>query len=188
MNSERDPIRTGIIVSVVGGVILSVVIWLVGFLPTLWGGVKSAMLWVVGLLLFKIPIPVWLFIPLIVAVGTAVFLVASRFRKPREPTKRDYKKDEFSGVVWRWNFKSNGQIDDLACFCPQDDTQLVFTMHAPYESTFRCETCGTAYGSYLGMDVDITPQIKRQMQRKIRSGEWRKVVAIEAGVAVHPDD
>lgn len=190
MYSERHPIRTGIFVSVGSGLILAGVIWLTGFLPLLWGVVKATTLWVVALLLFKIPIPVWLFIPLMVATVPTVVLVASRFRKPRGPIYLDYKEDEFSSVIWRWSYMSNGKIDHVWCFCPADDTMLVFKLprYVNTAPTIECETCGTVYIRYDGSQENLISAIKRQIDRKIRSGEWRKVVAREAGAAVHPDD
>ena len=81
---------------------------------------------------------------------------------------------------------SNGMIDDAWCFCPVDDTMLVFKL--PFNITevasIRCETCGTVYGHYESSREELISTIKRQIDRKIRSGEWREVVAREAGAAM----
>ena len=78
----------------------------------------------------------------------------------------------------------------MACFCPQDDTQLIFKLPGVVDTlaTIECESCGKIYGHYDGSQQNLISAIKRQIDRKIRSGEWREVVAKGAGAAAHPDD
>lgn len=47
-------------VTVVGGLILSFILWFVGYLPTVWEGLKKLVSWFWGMSVFSIVIPAWL--------------------------------------------------------------------------------------------------------------------------------
>src|ERR1041385_5919055 len=61
-----------------------------------------------------------------IAAVLIVVLVLVASRSPREPTFRDYTKDSFFGLTWRWRY-GPGEPIQAGCFCPQCDRQLVAT-------------------------------------------------------------
>lgn len=86
--------------------------------------------------------------------------------------RKRYREDHFLGLRWRWRWR-RGRPVDIWCYCPDDDTQLVFRYsQADNEVTFQCETCGRRYGSFAGDYSYVRGLIRRQIDRKLRSGEW----------------
>lgn len=88
----------------------------------------------------------------------------------------DYTEDHFHGVVWRWNYPLFGNIpQDIWCYCPFHDLQLVYR----YESNntlLYCEDCKRDLCSMQGDKDDVIAQISRQIDKKIRTNEWRLVL------------
>ena len=98
------------------------------------------------------------------------------------PAFQNYTEDSFDGVRWRWSWRGN-QVDNLCCFCPRCDAQVVY--REGYEETeFICERCpsdGTldSFGS-LGRVVTTVPgggreyafaRARREIDRRIRAGQ-----------------
>jgi hypothetical protein len=87
-------------------------------------------------------------------------------------------------VLWRWRFISNNPTG-LTPYCPTCDSQLVFDIE--YSSTYPvtvqstvliCERCNRNHpvlredGTYEG----IVKRVSREIDRLIRTGEWRRHV------------
>ena len=89
------------------------------------------------------------------------------------PAWRRYREDHFLGMRWRWDYK-NSQPQNVRCYCPEDDTQLTYHYsQTDNEVIFRCETCERIYGSFAGDVSYVRGVIRRQIQRKLRTGEWQ---------------
>jgi hypothetical protein len=75
-------------------------------------------------------------------------------------------------MVWRWRYSEVGSgLDSLWCFCPNDETQLVYV--EDYDRVwFECETCRKRFGPLSGDKDHVLSMVKRQIDRKIRTGEW----------------
>jgi hypothetical protein len=116
-----------------------------------------------------------------------VALVIGKLKKSaQEPTYLDYLEDSFDGLVWRWQFGSRGTILNTWCYCPSCDTVLVY--REDFETSygfgggmknvthFTCERCNSKKATLEGHRNSIIPRIERQIDRKIRVGEWREVI------------
>jgi hypothetical protein len=164
-DSKKHPIRD----KVIAGLILALLLWLATFIPGLWAWTKSATRW---FFTKQVSTPLWL--PVTLALTTIVVLkcLAGFFRRevPSKPNWRDYKSDCFFDMTWRWHYGASGQIENLNCFCPHDDTVLVGTQSTyPNRITFKCETCGKTFGPLDGHWKDLLGRVERQIDRKLRN-------------------
>ena len=109
----------------------------------LWGGA----LWLVGALVSSQQIPGWTILVLVllalsgvVIIGMAVIVILRRRkRQPAQDPIARYTTDLVDGVRWRWTW-DGGRINNLWCFCPTCDAQLV--SESDYSETrFICERC-----------------------------------------------
>jgi len=75
-------------------------------------------------------------------------------------------------MVWRWCYSETGhRVESLWCFCPHDDTTLVHREEYDRVS-FECETCHRRFGPLPGDRIQAISMIIRQIDRKLRTGEW----------------
>lgn len=188
MAEEAHPIRNGVIVGVIVLFIGPLVNQIFGWWPWLQRAIASAATAIWHFLTASLPIPVWALILIAIALTpTAVFL-GRLLRKQEGPTWRDYREDMFLGVKWRWRYEG-GSIEDLRCYCPADDTALVYCPVPPrnpdeYNRTsLRCESCQQEIGSQPGDMYDVKDRVIRQIERKVRVGEWRNALGAEEGTA-----
>ncbi len=102
----------------------------------------------------------------------------------KTPSWKDYKEDRFYGMLWRWSYWGR-EVIDLWCFCPVCDTVLVYgeDRHVG-TTTFSCETCNRLTGQEAGDKDYVFAKVKRQIDRKIRTGEWSK--ALESTQRANP--
>jgi hypothetical protein len=160
---------------VISGLILALFLWLAGFLPAVWHALKSASIWLLHLLLLSVSVPFWLillFSPFIIATLFRVFYAI----KPKNLTWSDYKQDNIMGIKWHWQYGNySGDIQNIYCLCPYDDTELVY-IESLRQVSFRCETCNRKFGPFDGDHEHICRIAERQIRRKIRSGEWKAVI------------
>ncbi len=90
--------------------------------------------------------------------------------------KWKYKQDNFEGMVWRWHYVGGRPTNPVA-YCPHDDTAIVWR-----EDDYRmwvlgwCETCRRGFGKFDGGMNSVRGKIQRQIERKLRVGEWKSVV------------
>jgi hypothetical protein len=128
----------------------------------------------VSFLNMKVPVAVWLLGVLIIgsllfaAVVVLVFLDSRR----RGPTWKDYRTDKFHDMVWRWGCGATpSEVDGLSCFCPDVDTQLVYSEESD-RTWFECETCHKRFGPLPGDRLHVFSEVTRQIHRKLRTGLW----------------
>jgi hypothetical protein len=163
---------------VIGGFVLTFLLWLAGFIQPVWQACKSAFIWLLHFILSSISVPVWLIIlvsPFIIATLLRIFATIRRSNVKRL-TWREYKEDDIKGMKWRWNYGYySGDIHDISCFCPSDDTQLIYE-HFGSKVVFHCETCDRRFGPFDGNINYFSGRIQRQIHRKIRTGDWKAVV------------
>ena len=174
---DKHPLRTFILGTAIGGLLLGLLQWLTGFISIVWHACRSVVIWLYHFLLLSIPVPLWLIIivsPII--ISTLIKIYAGFMKNEVEPLNfRDYNQDDIMGVRWRWLYTSNGGIVNLYCLCPYDGTQLVYT-YDYRQLYFRCETCGEKFGPFEGDHNVVLGMIERQLHRKLRSGDWKSVV------------
>ena len=135
------------IATAIGGLFVSMILIPTGFYREvaswLWGGAS----WVWGTLVSSHPIPGWGILVLVllglsglIIIGMAVIVILRR--KKRQPTQHPlatYTEDLVDGVRWSWTWLG-GTINNLWCYCPTCDAQLV-TKSDYFETRFICERC-----------------------------------------------
>ena len=134
-----------------------------------------------------VKISAWLLVLLVLMalaliVGVTYDLVISR----REPSSNDYIKDTFDGLIWRWRYTYGGGIKDPWCFCPECDGILSYSVEdvssfhevgCRWATNLFCDHCDRIVSTLPGDQNNIVHRIERLIDRKIRVGEWREVVA-----------
>jgi hypothetical protein len=179
-NKDSYPIRNGIIVTVIGGVLLllidSVRDLILRAFVLLWNTAKLAWYFFIS----NTSIPVWLlaFISLFSVIG--VITLYKSLRPAPEPDYKKYVRDNFLGAAWRWTWY-NQDISKLWCFCPTCDTELVdddlTTKRLTYrenKTSFICENCNhSIIASAPGSLSHALSSIERQIMRKVRTGEYK---------------
>ena len=175
MAREAHPIRNNVIATLIAAAILAGLAQIGPVRPFLDRFLFSPLLAVWRWLVHSVPVPVWLLVALaVLALATVIRIVVAQL-KSRSPHWLDYRADRFLGVHWRWTF-SAGEVSRITPFCPIDDTLLVGDNG--YKSfNLRCETCAQTWGPFEGDGHSLTGTIRRQIERKIRSGEWQSVVS-----------
>lgn len=189
-SDDTHTIRNGIIATVVGGVILAAILSLLGWLPKLLRWLAALALGVLRHFAGSVQIPIWLLYVLAGGCLVLVVRVILSLLSSGGPTWRDYTQDTFpvlGDMVWRWDYV-HGKPFDVWCYCPNDDTKLVYsTRQGNRYSLHRnelitrvtCETCGKTYPPVLGDVPYIVNAARRQIDRKLRTGEWKEVMAAQ---------
>ena len=175
--------------TVVGGLILAGILELSGLLPKVVSGIWSSVSWLWGILQSSHLMPGWaiLVLGLLALFDLAIVgLLLKEFlhgkKETAGPTSLNYTEDILDGLKWRWRWRGN-RIDDLWCFCPICDAELV-PSESYGETDFICERCpadGTlnSFGS-RGRVVETVRggsryyamgAAKREIRRRIRTGQ-----------------
>lgn len=179
VSGEQTPVAK----MVVAGVITAAVIGAFSFIPQLWS-------WVTGLtravwhhLLSNASIDTWKLYSLyfLSVVGAMVLfkpLIRAVFNKANGPTFHDYTEDSFFGLTWRWQYSHN-RFANVWAFCPACETTLVYSYDRLLEQVaLHCETCAKELHRENGDREYLVAKVERQIDRKIRTGEWRSVVGV----------
>jgi len=191
--SEKHTIRNGIIASVIAGLILAVFLssWFRGILQACFHGLLSAIIFMGGLLVHPIKIPVWVFAVLTMLAIFPIFrIMHALIKKYGESSEHTYIQDNLFGVVWRWCYNSSG-IGNLWAFCPNCDLELVFDeqrsdhrkpspFYPPEFTQFVCENCDIKSQKLPGKKSEALSRIEREIYRRLRTGEWRKNVGVKS--------
>ncbi len=185
-NKHPHPVRNGIIATVVGGLILSTIPQLRGFLVEAMSWVWTGVIWVWAALISDYSVPGWalLIIGLFALVGLAVLCVVLWLQN--EPAyRRNYTEVMLYGAKWRWRWSWIGKdISDLWCFCPSCDAELVIYREGYTKTDFICERCspdgadrhrrsrGRVVATVEGGDrYYAVSAVKREILRRIRNSE-----------------
>ncbi len=145
-NKNPHPVKSGIIATVAGGLILSALSAIPqsrGFFLKAISWVWAGIIWIWSAIVSHYSVPGWvlLIIGLFALAGLVVGLawLLEVLRIQNEPVHEKYTEDMIDGTKWRWSWNSNG-ISNLWCFCPSCDAQLVY--HEDCTRTlFICERC-----------------------------------------------
>jgi ribosomal protein S27E len=170
--------------SVIGGVLTAAVLGIGG---AIWAFVPDAWKWFTDLLgsawehlTSPATVPTWSLYVLYTVGAAALLVVALIVResfKKTGPSFTDYEEDRFFGVVWRWGY-AHGRPTGTWAFCPSCDTVLVYSYRYDYghqKTTLHCETCNHDLATESGDKDDIVAKVHRQIDRKIRTGEWKNL-------------
>lgn len=94
------------------------------------------------------------------------------------PTWKDYTKDEFFGLKWRWRYRADDTIGDICTFCPICDFQVFPRPARPYPNnqgssiTYDCDGCGEHLADVAEDPNALENKVERSIQQKIRAGTW----------------
>ena len=148
--------------------------------------VWSGLSWIWDLLYSSHPVPggVILVLSLLALFGLVKVLFQGEKKEQQVagPAFQNYTEASFDGVRWRWGWRGN-QVDNLWCFCPICDAQLVFYEEGYGETDFICEHCPSnrTLGSFGSLGRVVTTvsggnryyaveRAKREIFRRIRAG------------------
>lgn len=183
---EGHPIRNGTIAAVLAGLILSVIPHTrriaVAVLGAIWSAVSSFFVYLWQYLTSKVDLPWFLVWLLIFAAVPTVWRSIARFL-PREkgPQKTDYQSDLFFGVSWTWDYGWGDSPTNISPFCPVCATRLVYMIDRfDGPTNLHCETCNKNIREMQGKPEFIEGTIARQIERKLNSGEWKRIVEVNA--------
>ena len=121
----------------------------------------------------NILIPVWLFI-ILLALSTSFIIAIFLFINNKRPRYKKYRKDvfsEFQHIMWEWDYDFWGHnIVNIKRYCLNDNTLLVSDQwKSPYQTFFRCETCGSRFGPFRDGVSEIYSRVRRQIDRNIKN-------------------
>ena len=181
---ESHTIRNGIIITVVGGIILS-------FWPPFLSFIKKILSWLLHIIK-RIVLYMnsehlvygWIIATLSILSLISIFIIISKLKKHEPGFHELYTEDHLFGVDWFWKYIGNGIIN-LWCLCPDCRTELVFSefIPDPYNylhdnkmphTTFICEKCGVSKAKMNGSKNHALSTAEREILRKIRTEEWKK--------------
>jgi hypothetical protein len=155
------------------------ILYAAAFIPGLYHWLLHALAAVVRFLAQPLIIARWIFfLVCLFSIPTLYLLFRPLTRRsPREPDFTAYRADTFFGIVWRWNYSSQGNPQNLWCFCPRCDTQLVYSEDRyPDRTQFLCEHCDQKLHELNGTKDYALSQVIRQIDRKLRGGEWKNAI------------
>jgi hypothetical protein len=180
---EHHAIRNGIIATVVGGILLSLLKPVRSAIVSALGWIWAQLLSIFSALQSSYPVRGWLLCTLILlscipVVWLAIFLFSKRKKTPEAL----YVEDRLFNVVWRWKWE-RGEPAGLWCFCPVCDMELVYDEHVqgdgimrrdtrPTHTLFICERCNLERAKFDGLKNYAIGAVKREIRRRLRSGEW----------------
>ena len=167
----------------VGGAILS--LW-----PPVRHAIASAASWVWGGFLSVLSAlnasyetPGWLFGALILLSCIPIAQLAIFFSKREKGPEDLYVEDQLFGVVWRWRWMRD-EPTGLRFFCPVCDMELVYQENPQGDGIMRrdrpdntqliCERCDSERARLNGLLTYAIEGVRREIRRKVRSGEWQK--------------
>ncbi len=172
--------KNSLISQVVSGLLVAAVIGVFSFVPDAFKYVVAVLsgLWIH--LLDTSSFPNWsVYLLVLMGIHTLVYWII-RATKSKKPNIKSYSHDSFLGVKWRWSYISGRPFGAWA-YCPTCDTQLVYSnvggMFDPEQKTvLTCETCSCDMLHHEGDKDYLVEKIHRQVERKIRTGEWHQSV------------
>jgi hypothetical protein len=166
---------------IVIGVIIGVIVVLLGTLiHGLWTWVSTIAVELYRFLISSVTIPIGVIAILaVLSLPTLIKMVKSFLPNKKVPKLRMYTEDIFDGMIWRWKLFEPNNVMELLCFCPDDQMELVpdpsSNIHSDLTS-FHCGRCNRDWEPLVGTEDDIKKRITLEIDRKIRTGEWKEVV------------
>ena len=183
-DSEKHPIRNGIIVTIVGGIILAGLLY---FIPKFFAFFQSITSIIWNYLLSETLIPnSFLCLLIILAIPTVLGFIKFFFRSKLQRTSDEnnlglYKSDFLFGMLWKWSFINTNDLpsQDLWCFCPNCATRLVYKLGyngKEMTTNFLCENCGFSSKQFVGNNTAALNTVIREIERRINTGEWKETI------------
>jgi hypothetical protein len=163
---------------IVAGLIVLIIASLFNSLFGGWNAIFSCIKFIWGILIYTLPIPLWLLaILIIVSLGSLIIFLIAWIQTILVPW-REYTEDLFDGMIWRWVHLKNNPIKPWP-YCPIDNTMLSCIQNQRLDkptTSYICETCNRKWGPFEGHIDYNQGRICRYIDRKIRNEEWKQVV------------
>lgn len=191
-NKEKPShsIRNGIIATVVGGLILSLLLPSVRlFFTSIFELLKSIFTYLWNLLTSVYEVKGWFLLLLEILGAVVVIQIMAKVLASRELGVEDlYVEDNLFGAVWRWSYLGH-DVSSLWCFCPKCNIELVYEevnrrsqlINDPPRTNFICERCKAIRASLEGDQYQALGSVKREIRRKIRNEEWKSICQTKKG-------
>ena len=129
-----------------------------------------------------ISIPWWLVYAVVIIVTILFWRAAKRVLQAlaadaAKASPLSYTTDRFHGLVWRWLMDSDFQPYHISTFCPNCDMQLYpGSPGYGYSTQFHCDKCGFTSEVIEMESVLLEGWVSREIQRKLRTEEWRQAM------------
>ena len=169
---SKHPIRNGVIIAVTSAAVL----YATTFIPGLYHWLLHVLAAVGRFLGKPVIIARWIFfLVCLFCIPTLYRIFWPLFRRsPRGPNFTEYQTDRFFGLIWRWDYSFHSSPQNLWCFCPHCDTQLIYSEDRyPDHVWFTCDHCKLQLHEVSGSKNYALSQVYRQIDRKLRNGEWK---------------
>lgn len=180
---EKHSVRNGIIATVIGGLILSGIGYVIFFLPNLFRWIINFFLRIWNYFISSASVPRWLLWLLIFMSVSTLFRVVRPLlrRRNNEPKVNMYREDSFEGITWRWSYNWANSPVNILPYCPYCDTMLVHVEQSFWsdiqKASFYCESCKQVRAEITGGGRSYAiSMIARLIDRKIRNEEWKRLV------------
>lgn len=167
---------------VIAGLILATIIGGLSLIPNVfrWVADISSRFW--NHLIRTSELPHWgLYLLALMSLQTLIYWIIVAL-KSKGPNVADYNQDTFLGLKWRWSYVSGCPTGAWA-FCPHCDTVLVYSENSSFDpvhrTTLTCETCNRIMLEHEGNKDYLVEKVHRQIDRKMRNGEWLGVIQKE---------
>jgi hypothetical protein len=184
---KSRPIRNGAIAAIIAGILLSFWPTFRNWIYTLLKWCWSALTSLGTLLTDHFQIPGWLILILLLLAFPSLIKLFTAIKRKKEPGVFDlYRRDNLFGAIWEWSYNGN-QILNIWCLCPICQSELIYEEHRqsrlltkhddePDNTKFICEKCQEVRVKLNGLTPYALGTVKREIHRKIRTGEWKKAV------------
>lgn len=152
------------------GIVPYIVMLVLGFFARVWSALTASY-----------SLPGWALLVLLASGAfslVCVLLIMRDYFGEPEPEHKAYVEDFLFNVKWQWEWNGNN-ITSLGCLCPHCEGVLVVQEPGQLEESnvrFICEHCNYAVKAMIpgrrkhyALDV-----VKRAIDRKIRTGEYKK--------------
>lgn len=185
-DKHPHPLRTAIIATVVGGLILSAILMLRGFFIEAVSQAWAGAIWLWNALLSYYLLPGWVFLIIglfaIFGLAIGIAVLYGVLQPQKEPAYQSYTEDMLYEAKWRWSWNGN-KVLNLWCFCPVCDAELI-PVKAFRETNFTCEHCppdsedyyhrprGRVVSTMPGDGRNVINAVEREIRRRIRTGEY----------------
>lgn len=177
MAAKKDGVSSEFIKGVGGAVGAAVCLWIGSLYAPFWKWFSGSLQTGWSHLMASSQYPNWS--AYLVSLLAAISLLRRALRAWRSRTESTsrFKQLSFMGSVWRWNSISH-HPSALMAYCPHCDTALVYAHYLDaydrHRVRWRCQRCDLVCTDDSGDKDDLNGRVSREIDRLIRTSEWRK--------------
>ena len=128
-------------------------------------------------------VPNWLIALMLICSIIVLLVMAINAYQACKPSANlswhlNYKEDVFFHILWRWQYDSTWQPENINTFCPKCDFQIYPQNASGFRSidhiAFHCEVCSLDLADFDERYKVLENKVIRLLQLKIRNGSWKK--------------